>query len=160
MENFGRSGSFIRLNSDNDDPFLGSRISVGERNALTIEMDPEAASSIKKLTYPISSIKLFGVDLSPSNIVVVVVYFVQGVLRLARRSYLVLSGLLGSLSWSLMAIFVDNKYNIQRLWKGHVVSHEAPQDLFSLYVRQLYNLTLLCYTLPQTLLVLPLEFLG
>lgn len=28
-----------------------------------------------------------------------------------RRSYLVLSGLLGALSWSLMATFVDNKYS-------------------------------------------------
>lgn len=27
-----------------------------------------------------------------------------------RRSYLVLSGLLGALSWSLMATFVDSKY--------------------------------------------------
>jgi len=28
-----------------------------------------------------------------------------------RRSYLVLSGLFGALSWSLMATFVDNKYS-------------------------------------------------
>lgn len=28
-----------------------------------------------------------------------------------RRSYLVLSGLLGALSWSLMATFVDSKYS-------------------------------------------------
>lgn len=112
----------------------------------------------KKKSYT-SSIKFFGVDLSPDNIAVAMVYFVQGVLGLARlavsfylkddlhldpaetavisgfsalpwlvkplygfisdsvplfgyrrRSYLVLSGLLGALSWSLMATFVDSKY--------------------------------------------------
>ncbi|RDX80937.1 Folate-biopterin transporter 1, chloroplastic, partial [Mucuna pruriens] len=40
----------------------------------------------------------------------------------------VLSRLIGVLSWSLMATFVDNKYNI--LWGRHVVSHKAPQDIF------------------------------
>ncbi|XP_068635040.1 folate-biopterin transporter 1, chloroplastic [Aristolochia californica] len=107
----------------------------------------------------IGSIKCFGVDLSPDNIAVAMVYFVQGVLGLSRlavsfylkddlhldpaetavvsgfsalpwlvkplygfisdsfpllgyrrRSYLVLSGLLGAFSWSLMATFVDSKY--------------------------------------------------
>ncbi|MBA0651632.1 hypothetical protein Goklo_018940, partial [Gossypium klotzschianum] len=106
-----------------------------------------------------SRLKCFGVDLSPDNVAVAMVYFVQGVLGLARlavsfylkddlhldpaetavvtgfsalpwlvkplygfisdsiplfgyrrRSYLVLSGLLGALSWSLMASFVDSKY--------------------------------------------------
>ncbi|RDX86857.1 Folate-biopterin transporter 1, chloroplastic, partial [Mucuna pruriens] len=68
-----------------------------------------------------------------------------------RRSYLVLSSLLVVLSWSLMTTFVDNKYNvifciilgsfsvtfldIQWLWRGHEVSHKAPQDLFDLYIR-------------------------
>nr|XP_043613546.1 folate-biopterin transporter 1, chloroplastic [Erigeron canadensis] len=110
--------------------------------------------------YSISSISCFGVDLTPDNIAVAMVYFVQGVLGLARlavsfylkddlhldpaetavitgfsalpwlikplygfisdsvplfgyrrRSYLVLSGLLGALSWSLMASFVDGKYS-------------------------------------------------
>ncbi|KAI3997920.1 hypothetical protein MKX01_038811 [Papaver californicum] len=104
-------------------------------------------------------ISFFGVDLSPDNIAVSMVYFVQGVLGLSRlavsfylkddlhldpaetavvtgvsalpwlikplygfisdsvplfgyrrRSYLVLSGLLGALSWSLMASLVDDKY--------------------------------------------------
>ncbi|CAN8315680.1 unnamed protein product [Cochlearia groenlandica] len=104
--------------------------------------------------------KLFGVELSPDNVAVAMVYFVQGVLGLARlavsfylkddlhldpaetavitglsslpwlvkplygfisdsvplfgyrrRSYLVLSGLLGAFSWSLMACFVDSKYS-------------------------------------------------
>ncbi|KAK3149073.1 hypothetical protein QOZ80_3AG0212620 [Eleusine coracana subsp. coracana] len=102
----------------------------------------------------------FGVDLSPDNVAVATVYFVQGVLGLARlavsfylkddlhldpaetavisgfsalpwlvkplygfisdsiplfgyrrRSYLILSGLLGALSWSLMATIVDDKYS-------------------------------------------------
>ncbi|KAL6893908.1 hypothetical protein ACP4OV_008006 [Aristida adscensionis] len=103
--------------------------------------------------------KVFGVDLSPDNMAVAIVYFVQGVLGLSRlavsfylkddlhldpaetavisgfsafpwlvkplygfisdsiplfgyrrRSYLILSGLLGALSWSLMATIVDDKY--------------------------------------------------
>ncbi|KAF2284216.1 hypothetical protein GH714_019935 [Hevea brasiliensis] len=97
-----------------------------------------------------SRIKCFGVELSPDNIAVAMVYFVQGVLGLSRlavsfylkddlhldpaetavisgfsalpwlvkplygfirRSYLVLSGLLGALSWSLMATLVDSKYS-------------------------------------------------
>ncbi|XP_072956971.1 folate-biopterin transporter 1, chloroplastic [Typha angustifolia] len=102
----------------------------------------------------------FGVDLSADNFAVAIVYFVQGVLGLARlavsfylkdnlhldpaetavisgvsslpwlikplygfisdsiplfgyrrRSYLILSGLLGALSWSLMATMVDSKYD-------------------------------------------------
>ncbi|RDX87350.1 Folate-biopterin transporter 1, chloroplastic, partial [Mucuna pruriens] len=70
-------------------------------------MDMEAASSKaapRKHKYCISNIKLFGVDLSHGNVVVAMVYFVQGVLGLAR--------LIGVLSWSLMATFVDNKYNV------------------------------------------------
>ncbi|XP_071729783.1 folate-biopterin transporter 1, chloroplastic [Rutidosis leptorrhynchoides] len=113
----------------------------------------------QKNRYSMSSISCYGVDLTPDNIAVAMVYFVQGVLGLARlavsfylkddlhldpaetavitglsalpwlikplygfisdsvplfgyrrRSYLVLSGLLGALSWSLMATFVDGKY--------------------------------------------------
>ncbi|WVZ60855.1 hypothetical protein U9M48_010821 [Paspalum notatum var. saurae] len=105
-------------------------------------------------------VKAFGVDLSPDNVAVAIVYFVQGVLGLSRlavsfylkddlhldpaetavisgfsalpwlvkplygfisdsiplfgyrrRSYLFLSGLLGALSWSLMATVVDDKYS-------------------------------------------------
>lgn len=37
----------------------------------------------KKKYYP-STIKIFGVDLSPDNVAVAMVYFVQGVLGLAR----------------------------------------------------------------------------
>ncbi|ESW15263.1 hypothetical protein PHAVU_007G058300 [Phaseolus vulgaris] len=159
-----RSGSSLRLSTDDSDPFLVSRISAGKDDALETEIDPEASSSSKvapkKHKYGISNIKLFGVDLSPDNVAVAMVYFVQGVLGLARlavnfylkddlhldpaeaaviagfsslpwlvkplygfisdsvplfgyrrRSYLVLSGLFGALSWSLMATFVDNKYS-------------------------------------------------
>ncbi|XP_039825973.1 folate-biopterin transporter 1, chloroplastic-like isoform X2 [Panicum virgatum] len=102
----------------------------------------------------------FGVDLSPDNVAVAIIFFVQGVLGLSRlavsfylkddlhldpaetavisgfsalpwlvkplygfisdsiplfgyrrRSYLFLSGLLGALSWSLMATIVDDKYS-------------------------------------------------
>uniref|UniRef100_A0A0E0AGB8 Major facilitator superfamily (MFS) profile domain-containing protein n=1 Tax=Oryza glumipatula TaxID=40148 RepID=A0A0E0AGB8_9ORYZ len=96
-----------------------------------------------------------GVELSPDNMAVATVYFVQGVLGLARlavsfylkddlhldpaetavisgfsslpwlikpldsiplfgyrrRSYLILSGFLGALSWGLMATLVDSKYS-------------------------------------------------
>ncbi|CAJ1977197.1 unnamed protein product [Sphenostylis stenocarpa] len=159
-----RSGSSLRLSSDDSNPFLGSSISAGKDDALTTDTDLEASSSTKvaprKHKYRMSSIKLFGVDLSPDNVAVAMVYFVQGVLGLARlavnfylkddlhldpaeaaviagfsalpwlvkplygfisdsvplfgyrrRSYLVLSGLFGALSWSLMATFVDNKYS-------------------------------------------------
>lgn len=134
-----------------DEPFVNSRNRDG------------AVSSSKTVPqrnrYSISSISCFGVDLTPDNIAVAMVYFVQGVLGLARlavsfylkddlhldpaetavitgfsalpwlikplygfisdsvplfgyrrRSYLVLSGLLGALSWSLMASFVSDKY--------------------------------------------------
>lgn len=159
-----RPSSSLRLNTDDSDPFLGSPVGAGKGDALTTEADLEASSSTKtasrKHKYRMSSIKLFGVDLSPDNVAVAMVYFVQGVLGLARlavnfylkddlhldpaeaavitglsalpwlikplygfisdsvplfgyrrRSYLVLSGLLGALSWSLMATFVDSKYS-------------------------------------------------
>ncbi|KAJ6981718.1 LOW QUALITY PROTEIN: folate-biopterin transporter 1 [Populus alba x Populus x berolinensis] len=111
------------------------------------EMSSTSKNAMRKSKYLISRI-CFGVDLSPDNIAVAMVYFVQGVLGLARlavsfylkddlhlepaeklfyfcisfndsvplfgyrrRSYLVLSGLLGALSWSLMSTFVDSKYS-------------------------------------------------
>ncbi|KAL2324410.1 hypothetical protein Fmac_023468 [Flemingia macrophylla] len=159
-----RPGSSLRLNTDDSDPSLVSLIGAGKGDALTTETDLEASSTSKiasrKHKYRMGSVKLFGVDLSPDNVAVSMVYFVQGVLGLARlavnfylkddlhldpaeaavitgfsalpwlikplygfvsdsvplfgyrrRSYLVLSGLLGALSWSLMATFVDNKYS-------------------------------------------------
>lgn len=61
---------------------------AGKDDALETEIDPEASSSSKvapkKHKYGISNIKLFGVDLSPDNVAVAMVYFVQGVLGLAR----------------------------------------------------------------------------
>ena len=55
---------------------------------LTTEPDLEASSTSKtaprKKKHRMSSVKLFGVDLSPDNIAVAMVYFVQGVLGLAR----------------------------------------------------------------------------
>ncbi|KAK6929943.1 Biopterin transporter family [Dillenia turbinata] len=125
------------------------------------DMEEQACVSVahKKKYHP-SSVKCFGADMSPDNIAVAMVYFVQGVLGLSklavsfylkddlhldpaetavisgfsalpwlvkplygfisdsiplfgyrRRSYLVLSGLLGALSWALMATFVDGKYS-------------------------------------------------
>ncbi|KAF8713525.1 hypothetical protein HU200_028208 [Digitaria exilis] len=63
----------------------------------------------------------FGVDLSPDNMAVAIVYFVQGVLGLARLAvsfYLKddlhldpAEGLLGAFSWTLMATVVSSKYS-------------------------------------------------
>ncbi|ESQ51794.1 hypothetical protein EUTSA_v10016461mg [Eutrema salsugineum] len=143
---------------------LDSRISVVEGDTSKTDIEGERDTSIR--TQPrkgrnLSSRKrIFGVELSPDNVAVAMVYFVQGVLGLARlavsfylkddlhldpaetavitglsslpwlvkplygfisdsvplfgyrrRSYLVLSGLLGAFSWSLMAGFVDSKYS-------------------------------------------------
>jgi len=61
---------------------------AGKDDALTTDIDLEASSSSKvpprKHKYRMSSIKLFGVELSPDNVAVAMVYFVQGVLGLAR----------------------------------------------------------------------------
>ncbi|KAF5789676.1 putative major facilitator superfamily domain, MFS transporter superfamily [Helianthus annuus] len=130
------------------EPFVSSRTRNGASKSIP-----------QKNRYSMSSISCFGVELTPDNIAISMVYFVQGVLGLARlavsfyfkddlhldpaetavitgfsalpwlikplygfisdsvplfgyrrRSYLVLSGLLGALSWSLMATFVDDKY--------------------------------------------------
>ncbi|KAF7837306.1 folate-biopterin transporter 1, chloroplastic isoform X1 [Senna tora] len=160
-----RSGSSLLFN-DEGEPFLGSRTNAGKGDMLTTDAELEIEVSSTSKTAPrknrcrMSTIKLFGVDLSPDNIAVAMVYFVQGVLGLARlavsfylkddlhldpaetavitgfsalpwlvkplygfisdsvplfgyrrRSYLVLSGLLGALSWSLMASVVDSKYS-------------------------------------------------
>ncbi|KAK4266334.1 hypothetical protein QN277_027274 [Acacia crassicarpa] len=159
-----RSGSSLRLNDDGE-PFLASRTYASKGDMLTTDAEPElevpptSKTAPHKSRYRMSTIKLFGADLTPDNIAVAMVYFVQGVLGLARlavnfylkddlhldpaetavitgfsalpwlvkplyglisdsvplfgyrrRSYLVLSGLLGALSWSLMASFVDSKY--------------------------------------------------
>ncbi|XP_059649512.1 folate-biopterin transporter 1, chloroplastic isoform X2 [Cornus florida] len=147
---------------DNDDePFLDPR--NRKNDLLTTNAEGEASSPSKstpsKNRYFTRSIKYFGVDLTPDNIAVAMVYFVQGVLGLSRlavsfylkddlhldpaetavisgfsslpwlikplygfisdsfplfgyrrRSYLVLSGLLGAFSWFLMSTFVDSKY--------------------------------------------------
>ncbi|CAN1280131.1 Folate-biopterin transporter 1, chloroplastic [Linum perenne] len=152
-----------------DDPFLNSLnsmflFSVSDYLIVSFgdpELDATSTSKnvLRKSVYNGSRIKCFGVELSPDNIAVAMVYFVQGVLGLSRlavsfylkddlhldpaetavisgfsalpwlvkplygfisdsvplfgyrrRSYLVLSGLLGALSWSLMATLVDDKY--------------------------------------------------
>ncbi|XAR54690.1 hypothetical protein NMG60_11029940 [Bertholletia excelsa] len=147
-----------------EEPFLGSRNHAGGENFLTTNNEAEVGPSSKTASYrnrsPMIPVRCYGVDLTPDNIAVAMVYFVQGVLGLARlavsfylkddlhldpaetavisgfstlpwlvkplygfisdsiplfgyrrRSYLVLSGLLGALSWSLMATFVDSKYD-------------------------------------------------
>ncbi|KAJ4955844.1 hypothetical protein NE237_012627 [Protea cynaroides] len=147
-----------------EEPILDSRTysGSGRRELLTTEIDGERSSKTapRNNRTCLSNVKCFGVDLSPDNIAVAMVYFVQGVLGLSRlavsfylkddlhldpaetavisgfsalpwlikplygfisdsfplfgyrrRSYLVLSGLLGAFSWSLMATFVDSKYD-------------------------------------------------
>ncbi|KAJ4722487.1 Folate-biopterin transporter 1, chloroplastic [Melia azedarach] len=137
---------------------------AGKGDTLTTDVEGEMSSPSKSIPHESrhlsSGVKWLGVDLSPDNFAVAMVYFVQGVLGLARlavnfylkddlhldpaetavisgfsalpwlikpiygfisdsvplfgyrrRSYLVLSGLLGAFSWSLMATFVDSKYS-------------------------------------------------
>ncbi|CAI9265084.1 unnamed protein product [Lactuca saligna] len=138
-----------------DEPFISSRNRDGDGAVSSSQTLPQK----NKNKYSIRSVSCYGVDLTPDNCAVAMVYFVQGVLGLSRlavsfylkddlhldpaetavitgfsalpwlikpvygfisdsvplfgyrrRSYLVLSGLLGALSWSLMAGFVDGKY--------------------------------------------------
>ncbi|MQL93725.1 hypothetical protein Taro_026367 [Colocasia esculenta] len=143
-----------------------SRSHLGSKGeAMNSDIEGEAGLSYKnvslKIRSSITTLKVFGVELSPDNMAVAIVYFVQGVLGLARlavsfylkddlhldpaetavitgasalpwlikplygfisdsiplfgyrrRSYLFLSGLLGALSWTLMATFVDSKYSV------------------------------------------------
>ncbi|GFY85055.1 major facilitator superfamily protein [Actinidia rufa] len=137
---------------------------AGEGDLLATDKEEEIYTSSKTTSRRnkslMSRVRCFGVELTPDNIAVAMVYFVQGVLGLSRlavsfylkddlhlepaetavisgfsalpwlikplygfisdsfplfgyrrRSYLVLSGLLGALSWSLMATFVDSKYD-------------------------------------------------
>ncbi|XP_057489117.1 folate-biopterin transporter 1, chloroplastic-like isoform X1 [Actinidia eriantha] len=153
-----------RRDRDDGDPFLDSRTRAGEGDLLATDKEEEIYTSSKTTSRRnkslMSRIRCFGVELTPDNIAVAMVYFVQGVLGLSRlavsfylkddlhlepaetavisgfsalpwlikplygfisdsfplfgyrrRSYLVLSGLLGALSWSLMATFVDSKYD-------------------------------------------------
>ncbi|XP_040869251.1 folate-biopterin transporter 1, chloroplastic isoform X10 [Glycine max] len=105
------SGSSLRLSSDDGDPLLGA----GKDDALTADTDLEASSSgriaSRKQKYWAAVISGF----SALPWLVKPLYgFISDSVPLfgyRRRSYLVLSGLLGALSWSLMATFVDNKYS-------------------------------------------------
>ncbi|KAL9237634.1 hypothetical protein vseg_012160 [Gypsophila vaccaria] len=152
-----------RRDMDVDSP-LASEIDSNEEEFLTTEKESEGRSSSKisfrRKKYAKTLFKCFGVDMSADTIAVAMVYFVQGVLGLARlavsfylkddlhldpaetalisgfsafpwlvkplygfisdsiplfgyrrRSYLVLSGLLGAFSWTLMATIVDSKYS-------------------------------------------------
>ncbi|KAE9611260.1 hypothetical protein Lal_00011558 [Lupinus albus] len=163
----------VRLKSDDgSDPLLACRLGKGDMLRSETDLEEASASAASeassssssgsrngKIRYGMRRMRLFGVELSPDNVAVAMVYFVQGVLGLARlavsfylkddlhldpaqtalisgfstlpwlikplygfisdsvplfgyrrRSYLVLSGLLGALSWSFMATFVDSKY--------------------------------------------------
>uniref|UniRef100_A0A0A0K7D9 Uncharacterized protein n=1 Tax=Cucumis sativus TaxID=3659 RepID=A0A0A0K7D9_CUCSA len=140
--------------SDLDDhTLLASNRGVEEVDPLISRVDGEL-SRVR-----LNDVKCFGVDLTPDNVAVAMVYFVQGVLGLAklavgfylkddlhldpaetavisgfaalpwlikplygfisdsvplfgyrRRSYLILSGLLGAFSWSFMATLVNSKW--------------------------------------------------
>ncbi|KAK9146634.1 hypothetical protein Sjap_006537 [Stephania japonica] len=154
----------LRDAEDEESRFSDSRIWDAEsRGPLLSDIESETCSSSKTATQKkrsyINSLTCFGVELSPDNVAVAMVYFVQGVLGLSRlavsfylkddlhldpaetavvsgvsalpwlikplygfisdsiplfgyrrRSYLVLSGLLGAFSWALMATFADSKY--------------------------------------------------
>ncbi|PIA44954.1 hypothetical protein AQUCO_01700495v1 [Aquilegia coerulea] len=153
-----RTPSFVSDENEEGDPSSRNQVIVEKEAAVKMDIEQETYSKRKKRSY-MSYATLFGVELSPDNIAVAMVYFVQGVLGLSRlavsfylkddlhldpaetavvtgisalpwlikplygfisdsfplfgyrrRSYLVLSGLLGALSWSLMATLVDSKY--------------------------------------------------
>jgi hypothetical protein len=61
---------------------------AGKGDMLTTDMEGETSFSSKtsprKNKYQMSAVKCFGVELSPDNVAVAMVYFVQGVLGLAR----------------------------------------------------------------------------
>ncbi|KAL8105080.1 folate-biopterin transporter 1, chloroplastic isoform X2 [Apium graveolens] len=148
-------------NYSDDQPFIDYTNRKEDLRTAQVEYDESSPSKTVpyRKKYSQSPVKFFGVDLTPDNIAVAMVYFVQGVLGLARlavsfylkddlhldpaetavisgfsslpwlikpiygfisdsvplfgyrrRSYLILSGLLGAFSWSLMATFVDGKY--------------------------------------------------
>ncbi|KAG1348259.1 Folate-biopterin transporter 1, chloroplastic [Cocos nucifera] len=135
--------------------------SKGDESSLDFEGEtyPLSTNVPRKRKSKIGTLKCFGVEMSPDNFAVAIVYFVQGVLGLSRlavsfylkddlhldpaetavisgvsslpwlikplygfisdsiplfgyrrRSYLILSGLLGAFSWCFMAFFVDGKY--------------------------------------------------
>ncbi|GAA0173713.1 transporter [Lithospermum erythrorhizon] len=152
----------VSVDISDSEPFLDSRTRRNGLQNATVEegsYSPSKSYSRRNRSF-FSSISCFGVELTPDNIAVAMVYFVQGVLGLSRlavsfylkddlhldpaetavisgfsslpwlvkplygfisdsfplfgyrrRSYLVLSGLLGALSWSLMATMVDSKYS-------------------------------------------------
>ncbi|XP_065863285.1 folate-biopterin transporter 1, chloroplastic [Euphorbia lathyris] len=140
-------------------------VDSASKSELLTDVEEGTDSSIKnasrKHKHFGSGITYFGVELSPDSFAVAMVYFVQGVLGLARlavsfylkddlhldpaetaviagfsslpwlvkplygfisdsiplfgyrrRSYLVLSGLLGAISWTMMATIVDSKYTV------------------------------------------------
>ncbi|KAL5712579.1 hypothetical protein ACHQM5_014738 [Ranunculus cassubicifolius] len=151
-ENAEGATSRNRLNVD---------IEMQEKFNMDIEQELHSSDINKRKKRPYTNYATyFGVELSPDNVAVSMVYFVQGVLGLSRlavsfylkddlhldpaetavvtgisalpwlikplygfisdsvplfgyrrRSYLVLSGLLGAFSWFLMATFVDSKYS-------------------------------------------------
>ncbi|KAM6545479.1 hypothetical protein CsatB_026215 [Cannabis sativa] len=148
----------------NDETLFNCRPGARNGDILTKDEAAEIPSisktAMRKNKHRGSGVKCFGVDLTPDNIAVAMVYFVQGVLGLSRlavsfylkddlhldpaetavitgfsalpwlikpvygfisdslplfgyrrRSYLILSGLLGAFSWTLMASLVDSKYS-------------------------------------------------
>ncbi|RDY13439.1 Folate-biopterin transporter 1, chloroplastic, partial [Mucuna pruriens] len=95
MKISSRLGFSLRLNSDNGDPFLGvfglARLAANFFLKYDLHLDHIEAYMIFGFFALSDFVPHFG-------------YW--------RRSYLVLSRLLSVLSWSLMATFVDNKYNV------------------------------------------------
>lgn len=57
---------------------------AGKGDTLTTETDVEASSTSKTVIRKNRYSRLFGIDLSPDTVAVAMVYFVQGVLGLAR----------------------------------------------------------------------------
>ncbi|KAL8485227.1 hypothetical protein ACS0TY_027503 [Phlomoides rotata] len=75
----------LRRDPDSE-PLLDSRYRKGGVSTTNVDEDPAVSNktALLKKRYSISNIKCFGVQLTPDTIAVAMVYFVQGVLGLAR----------------------------------------------------------------------------
>lgn len=68
----------------------GAGPGVEEEDPLISRVDGEVSSdsnadfSLRRFGYSLSGVKCFGVDLTPDNVAIAMVYFVQGVLGLAK----------------------------------------------------------------------------
>ncbi|KAK6146064.1 hypothetical protein DH2020_019933 [Rehmannia glutinosa] len=131
---FDMSGSVSLRRDSGSEPLLDSSLRKGDVLATTVDKDTTSsnkASLLKKNILPtLSDFSFYLKDdlhLDPAETAIIsgvsslpwlvkpLYGFISDSFPLfgyRRRSYLVISGLLGALSWSLMATFVDSKYGV------------------------------------------------